>query len=122
MVDAPKRRDAHSLLGRRPPSTTGRNARPAGDFRSRWLSGESTVTGPAVFDLDDWPRLGVSPEGRFACRQAALGGHGGDVPIDLDVVADAAHERGEAPVACVDGEPARGAIAGVAKRVGYSRR
>ena len=37
-------------------------------------------------------------------------------------VADATHERGEAPVACVDGEPTRGPVAVVAERVGYLRR
>ena len=65
---------------------------------------------------------GSYADDRFACRQAAVGGHGGDVPLDLDAVADAAHERGEAPVVRVDGEPARGAVAVVAERVGYLRR
>src|SRR5262249_32957569 len=57
-----------------------------------------------------------------ACRQAAVGWNGGDIPFDVDTVAETSHECGEAAVGRVDGEPARGAVAAHAKRVGEPRR
>ena len=47
------------------------------------------------------------------------GGDRGDVPFDLEAVADAAHERCEAAVGRVDGQPARGTSARVAECVGH---
>src|SRR5205814_4656894 len=44
------------------------------------------------------------------------------VPVHSDAVANAAREAGEAPVVRVDREPAGGAIAVVAERVGHPRR
>jgi hypothetical protein len=53
----------------------------------------------------------------MVCREAAVERDRCDVPLDLDAVADAAHERGEAAVAGVDDEPACRAAAGGPERV-----
>ena len=58
----------------------------------------------------------------MVCREASVGRNRGDVPFDLDAVAEAAHEGREATVGCVDGEPARGAAVGDAKSVGEAGR
>ena len=47
-------------------------------------------------------------DGCCACWQAASLEHGGDVPPHVDAVAEAAHEAGEASIACVDRDPAAG--------------
>jgi hypothetical protein len=52
---------------------------------------------------------------------SAVAGDWGDVPVDLDTVPDASHEGGEAAIGCLDGEPARGAVAGGAEGVGDLR-
>src|SRR5437016_5672812 len=64
----------------------------------------------------------VGADDRVAGRQAAVGGHGGDVPLNLGAVAESAHECGEAAVVRVDCEPARGAVAVGAERVSYAGR
>ena len=54
---------------------------------------------------------------RVVCGEAAVSGDRCDVPLDVDAVADAAHEGREAAVAGVDDEPACRLAAGGAERV-----
>ena len=67
------------------------------------------------------PRDGIGVFGRSGDRTTRVSDEGdsGDVPFDLDAVANATHERREAAVRCVDGQPARGTIAPVAECVGH---
>ena len=59
---------------------------------------------------------------RIVCRAPAVRRDRGDVPFDVDAVPDAAHERGEPSVVCVNREPACGPIAVGSERVGDERR
>jgi hypothetical protein len=58
----------------------------------------------------------------FAGRQASIGRHRRDVPLDLDAGPPALHERCEASVVRMDREPLRRSVAVVAERVCDSRR
>jgi hypothetical protein len=65
-------------------------------------SGERTLAQPTVVCVDrattGLASTGISGvDDRFARRRAAVGGRGGDVPLDLDAVADAAHEGCKPP-------------------------